>query len=763
MRFVSVFVLFISLQGSAQNSLPALGMWREHLPYQGTIDVTYSDKKIYAATEYSLFSIDRVTKEIERISKIWGLSETGIQTIQFDRSVQKLIIGYKNSNIDIIDENGVHNIPDLKRRTISGDKNIYQVYTGPDKYYLSTGIGIIVIDPVKFEISDSWLIGSNGGYVKTNAFTRSVDFYYAATEEGLKKTPAFTGNPADFTNWQLLSGSNGLSKSASKAVVNVQDKIIVLQNDSLFIEKNGFWELFFTNNQPIHSINTTENKLIVCQGIPGSGRVVVLNPDASVHQTLEQQDVISFPKKGISVNNEIWMADLFGGLSHWQGATHEIYKLNSPDNIALGQLAFFNDQFYAAAGTVNTSWNYQYNPNGIYTLKDDYWKSYNQYHFQQLDSLLDFISVAVDPRDQSIWAGSYGGGLLHIKTGDELKIFKQSSPIGSSIGDPGSYRVSGLAFDRDNNLWISNFGSDRQLHVIKNNGEWTSFTIPFFLNVNAVSHIVIDDANQKWIASPLGNGVIVFNDNHTIDNVTDDQWKLYRSGAGNGNLPSAEVLCLAKDKTGFIWIGTTNGVGVIQCPQQVFQQGCDAILPVIQEGGFANYLFKGEAVKSIAVDGADRKWIATANGAWLISKEGDKVLEHFTEENSSILSNDVRNIAINGKTGEVFFATTNGICSYRGAATEASEDQGYVLVFPNPVSPDYTGNIAIKGLPENSFVKITETNGRLVYQTRSLGGQALWNGKDYRGARVATGIYLVLVADETKQEKAVAKIVFISK
>ncbi|MGN6164288.1 MAG: type IX secretion system anionic LPS delivery protein PorZ [Flavisolibacter sp.] len=765
MRLIFLIVLFVSGNSIAQNTFPPVGMWREHLPYQGTIDVTASEKKIYAATEYSLFSIDITTKEIDRISKIAGLSETGISAVQFDPLSKKLFVAYTNSNIDVLDASGIHNIPDLKRRVISGDKNIYHIYTDNNLCYLSTGLGVIVIDADKFEIKDSWFIGNNGGYVKTNDFTKANNFFYAATEEGLKQTSASTNNPADFNNWQTVSGSNGLSSSSCKAVVNFQNKVIALQNDSLFVNNGSSWQLFFSNNWPILSINVSENDLVVCERkTSGEAQIVLLNTDGSVKKTMHQKDVISFPKKGISIQNECWLADLYGGLSHWANNSFETYKLNSPDNIAWGQLAVYDHVFYAAAGAANESWNYQYNPNGIYQLKNDYWTSYNQYHFQQLDSMLDFITVAIDPRDESIWAGSFGGGLMHVKSNDQIEIFKQNSPIEETVGDKGSYRIAGLAFDKDNNLWMSNFGANHQLHVKKNDGSWQSFSAPFLLNTNATTQIIIDDLNQKWIASPLGNGLIVFNDNNTIDNAADDKWKIYKAGAGQGNLPSNEVTCITKDKSGFIWAGTANGVAVIQCPQEAFSSsGCEALLPVIKEGGFANYLFKGEVVRSIAVDGADRKWMATADGAWLINADGDKVLMHFNEDNSPLLSSDVRNIAIDGKTGEVYFGTSKGICSFRSTATEVLEDKGNVLVFPNPVSPGYTGSIAVKGLPENSIVKITEMNGRLVYQSRSLGGQVIWNGKDYKGRRAATGIYLVIAEDDLKQEKAVAKIVFVAK
>jgi hypothetical protein len=155
--------------------------------------------------------------------------------------------------------------------------------------------------------------------------------------------------------------------------------------------------------------------------------------------------------------------------------------------------------------------------------------------------------------------------------------------------------------------------------------------------------------------------------------------------------------------------------------------------------------------------------VATRNGAWLISPDGEKVLYRFTEDNSPLLSNDVRKISIDGKTGEVYFATLKGICAFRSTATEGGETNSNVLVFPNPVPPNFSGTIGIRGLAENSIVKITELDGRLVFQTRALGGQAVWNGQDYKGRKISSGVYLVLVSNDGKTEKMVTKIIFISR
>jgi hypothetical protein len=754
------------LLSHGQNILPAIGQWREHLPYNTVIDVSAGNNKIYAATPYSLFLVDITQNSIERFSKISGLSETGVSVIKYDEANNKLVIAYSNSNLDIITGNAIINIPDLKRQNISGDKSVYNIYPHNKNYFLSTGIGIIVIDGEKNEVKDSWRIGNAGNAVRVNGFTSDATNYYAATEEGLKKVAINTPDPANFQRWELMSGFNGLAAGEVRSVVALQNKIVVLKNDSLFAFTNGNWHLFYADGWPLVNVNISGDQLQLSQRKPdGNSKVTILNTDGTVAFTFQQPGVISFPRNAVFYNNEYWIADQYGGLSRFESpAFFERYQLPSPLERASGQMVIHNGILYATAGEVNGAWNYQYNRNGIYKFANADWTNYNRNSFPLLDSVMDFISIAIDPVDESVWAGSFGGGLLHIKDDQSLEIFKQNSALTAAIGDPGSYRVSGLAFDEEHNLWISNFGSAQPLVVKKNDGAWKSFTLPFNVNGNALSSIVIDDDNQKWIASPASNGLIVYDHGDDINNTGDDQWKLYRAGTGSGNLPSNDVLSIAKDKNGFIWVGTADGIGVIQCPSQALTpQGCEAILPVAQQGNFNGYLFKGEEVRSIAVDGADRKWVATKNGVWLISATGEEVIYQFTENNSPLLSNDVRQVAIDGKSGEVYFATLNGICSFRSSATDGREQNENVIVFPNPVPPGFEGTIAIRGLVENAIVKITELNGRLVYQTRALGGQAIWNGRNYNGQKIASGAYLVLVSDDGRQEKTVTKIFFISK
>ncbi len=187
MRKIFFFILIIAFENlSAQKGFPPIGQWKEHLPYNSAIDVAAGDNKIFCATPYSLFTVDLTDNSVERLSRVTGLAETGMNAIHYDETTHKLLIAYSNSNIDIIYRNDIFNIPDIKRQNITGDKSIYNIYSLNGNYYLSTGLGVIIIDGNRYEIKDSWFISNSGSYVKVNGFTSDAGFFYAATEEGLK-------------------------------------------------------------------------------------------------------------------------------------------------------------------------------------------------------------------------------------------------------------------------------------------------------------------------------------------------------------------------------------------------------------------------------------------------------------------------------------------------------------------------------------------------------------------------------------------------
>lgn len=759
--FITFSVVFFFTYHTTVAQIP-IGNWREHLNYQNCIQVVKGDQ-IYCATNSNLFSIDN-NGEISRYSKVNGLNDVGVSAIGWDDLSQQLIIAYKNSNTDILKGSIVKNISAIAQSNIVGNKTINHIYCKNGIAYLSSGLGVILVELNKYEIKDTWIIGNTGNQVNVNTIIADNNFFYAATNEGLKRAPLNGTNLANYSSWTLLSGLNGLSAGSIQFTGIINNQLLITKNDSVFIQSNNNWRLLYADSVwQIINATISADKLHLCQkNKNGGSRVIVLNANAVIEKNLSQPGTISQPRSAITDNNTVWVADLFGGLSQFTNSVNR-YIPNGPIGVANGEFAISKSNVYVAAGSVNSIWNYLFNRNGIFQFNSGNWKSKGAFNTPQLDSALDFISLAIDPTNESLWAGSFGGGLVQIKDNENIIYKQKNSPIEPAIGDPNSYRISGLAFDPNNHLWISNYGAPQALKLRKSDGTWKSFTIPFTLNENAVAQIVPDDYDQIWIVSPKNNGLICYQYGKNIDNTNDDQWRFFKQGIGNGNLPSNNVLCIVKDKNNTIWVGTDDGIAIINCTNDVFGNGkCDAILPILQQDQFAGFLFKGEQVQCMAIDGGNRKWVGTQNGVWMLSSDGKKIIQHFTISNSPLLSNDVKKIGVDPETGEVYFATFNGICSYRSTSTEPAEALNNVLVYPNPVPAGYEGTIAIKGLTENALVKITELNGRLIFQTRSLGGQAVWNGKNYNGNKIASGLYLVFIKNDNGEEKLVTKIIITS-
>lgn len=255
-------------------------------------------------------------------------------------------------------------------------------------------------------------------------------------------------------------------------------------------------------------------------------------------------------------------------------------------------------------------------------------------------------------------------------------------------------------------------------------------------------------------------------DNGTIDNEDDDRYAKIDVKDEFNAIITNDIYSIAEDHDGNIWLGTNKGILVYYNPNAVFDgenfYAKPIYIPRIDDPTKGDALLVTESVSAIAIDGANRKWLGTKNaGVSLVSDDGLKQLYNFTAENSPLLSNSISSIAINDITGEVFFGTDNGIISFVAEATGPAENYESVFVYPNPVRENYTDDIVIKGLVENTLLKITDLNGNLVFETISLGGQALWNGKNFDNERVATGVYMIFCSNEEGTLSHVTKLLFI--
>jgi hypothetical protein len=346
----------------------------------------------------------------------------------------------------------------------------------------------------------------------------------------------------------------------------------------------------------------------------------------------------------------------------------------------------------------------------------------------------------INNKENSYWLTS-DNAILHL-TNDNKMVSVQPNDL------TGAYKQ--IQIDYNDRIWAI---QDQQGLVQQINSSWNTILAPTTFSKNGLHQFIVNEQGQAWLIAPNQQGLYVYQNKSVYNN---ELWRQLTTAPNNGNLPSTNVSSIVKDKTGSIWVGTDNGIGIFNCGD--ISEPCNAYLPIVNNNGFNGYLFQKETVKCIQIDGANRKWLGTNNGAWLLSADGTQIIEHFTSLNSPLPNDTVVQILIEPNTGEVFMNTLNQMVSYRGTATEGKKTQTNIQIFPNPVSSNFNGQIAMRGLVENALVKITDINGKLLYQTIALGGQALWNGKNLEGLKVATGIYLVFVRDLNGNEQSVGKI-----
>ena len=757
----------------------AIGEWRDHLPYNSCVSITEGDGIIYCATKYAVFSYNESDNSITRLTKVNSLSDIGVSVIKYHKPTKTLIIAYTNGNLDLMQNNIVTNISDIKNKLMPGYKSINNILIVGNTAYLSCGFGIVVLDLVKKEIKDTYYIGLGGEQIQVFDMTFDGTNLYAATETGVFGANINDPNLADYNEWTKhteMPHSNGkfniIEYFHNKIYANNSNP--GYDTDTLFVYNGSTWSYFDSAYSATRSnIHAIGNNLIVINNyfvdifdttLINPTRVWTYNPESPM------------PVDAIIDNAKtIWIADNnYGMVKTADTWNFQFFKPNGPSTINAFNMSVENSNLWVAPGGMDGTWNNVYNRDGLFSFINENWNTYNSSNVPALDTIYDIVSIKVNPANPSdVFAGTWSRGLLEFNNQSLANIYCESnSTLKGFYEYPGisgyRLRVGGICFDTLGNMWVTNSGQNTLLNVKKSSdGKWKAFDFSNTLsnyNSPTVGDLVIDQSNQKWIILPRDHGIIVFNDGGTIDNTSDDQSIQLTTEINKGALPSANIFSIAKDLSGAIWIGTDQGIAVFYTPENVFSgNNFDSQQILVNEGGYWQPLLGSETVTAIAVDGSNRKWLGTQKaGVFLMSADGTQQLLHFTEDNSPLFSNSIYSIAIDQKTGEVFFGTDMGIVSYKGTATQGGTDYTNVLVYPNPVTEDYTGTIAIRGLVANADVKITDISGTLIYQTTAEGGQAVWNGKNYSGEKAKTGVYLVFCSNTDGSKTLVTKIMIIN-
>ncbi|MBU0765619.1 MAG: T9SS type A sorting domain-containing protein [Bacteroidetes bacterium] len=758
--FITISLLLLFLVPALPAQIP-VRQWRDHLTYSSGIKVAIAGNKVYCATQDGLFSYNKNDNSLEKLSKVNGLSDVGISALNYSSDLNLLIIGYSNGNLDLISGSEIINIQDIKRKLIVGNKSVNNILPVGNLAYLSCGFGIVVVNLGKKEIYDTYYIGDNGTKININELSYDGLKLYAATAQGIYVADFYSSGLADFSNWSRITEIPHYTEEFTSIACfngyiyfNYRPQNY---NDTIFRYREGIWE--YADTSACYSIIPYEDKLSICHW--GHCSIISTNGQKTIiwHDKFRPRHV------AWDIDNTLWVADEGEGLkriSNW-GAVDFFYP-NGPYNNEVVDMNAGGGTLITARGGRKTTWNGIGRQGVLNTFVNETWSSYLA---TTADTITDIVSVLVDPGDPAhYYAGSWNGGLLEFHNHTLSSIYRNYNsnytlePVITGM----YYKVGGMAFDADHNLWITVSDVENPIVVKMNDGSWQKLNYGSYFNAFLIDEIVITQNDHKWLTLPRGGGITVFDEKNTFNTIDDDDIISFSILDEHGELITNEIYAIAEDKDGYIWIGTNSGVVVYYHPENVF--GGDnfyASRIIVEIDSTAQYLLETEAVADIEIDGANRKWFATINaGAFLMSEDGTEQVLHFNTDNSPLPSNTIFCMAIDGNSGEVFFGTDKGIVSYKGTATEGKDDFADVYVYPNPVRPDYDGPVTITNLVANANVKITDVAGNIVWETTAEGGQAVWEGENFDGKRVKTGVYLVFCTNDDGSKTHVTKLLFIN-
>jgi ligand-binding sensor domain-containing protein len=751
----------------AQTSSLPIGSWQLHVPHNRAIALAQAGNMIYTATADGFFRLNQEFNQVQALSRTDGFNGGKISTLDYDAASATLLIAYDDTRIDLVQGDQITPILDIFRKNIPGLKQIYHVYFHEKIAYLSCSFGLVLLDLDRQEIKDTYAnLGPAGQNVQVYASTLLHDSLYLATSHGLMAARRSNNNLADHRNWLAFTAAHGLpaaGPAAYRSIAAFDNKVYAGINGQAVYRFNGLsWA-----PAPISLAGKTAWQLKAgtagLQVVDGE-QIILLAADGSI--SLLDHPVLLQPRAAFrDAAGTWWVADYGKGLVKLSGSQAASMYPNGPMFNSAFRLYADNRQVFLLGGGYDQSYEQGNSSTGFFVLDNGRWESFNTWIYpdaSQFPALQDLVGAVRNPVNKKLYLASYGYGLLEWEGPGRFKVYDPgNSPLLTALPGNNAYtRVPALAADAAGSIWMTNRhqqAGEPGLHVLKTDGSWQSFRLPGFADGGNLEKLLLDLQGFKWMTvsrKPAGSarGLLVFDERS-------GHYRHLNSQPASGNLPGPDVYALALDKNGSVWVGTDKGLAVFYEPELVFESSAfQAATPLIN--GLP--LLANQAIKAIAVDGGNRKWVGTDTGLWLLSEEGDRVIFHFTKTNSPLPADDIRDIGINHATGEVFVVTAAGLVSYRGTATETAGKPDCAQVFPNPVRPGFSGLVGISGLPRDAVVKITDSSGTLVYQAIAAGGMVAWDLKDGNGNRVKTGVYLAFSASPDGRQSCLSKIAVVN-
>lgn len=749
-----LWILFVSLTNASEN-------WRTHLMYASVTQIAESPTKVFGLSDGALFAYDKSSNITTVYSKTNGLNDNKVSRISYSANNELLIVIYDNANIDLIDKYGkIYNIPDIKNEPQALNKSITKINTFSNTAYLSTPFGLIALDLQNKTIKNCYSINKS-----VNAIIEYNQNLYAATPSGVYVSSPNT-NQSDPNSWILY---NNLVCSDLEVFDN---GIVGLNSNGGLYKLSGSTSELKIGSSSFLRMKKYNNQL--CLSTTNEIKII---SDWDHITNLNGENISDFSTN--SINESIWTANLFTGINKYE-FQNNIYtfrnltiKPKGPIANSPYQMKFDHNRLTVVGGG---AWGDRYNsPAFLFFFENDEWSNISTDTIvAQGGKARDFTDFAMDPNNRDhIYVTSYGEGMYEFLDKKLVKIHDhQNSGIEtvSFLKGINNYdRVYGICFDKNKNLFIANMLVNNSIKVLTNSNNWVALNYSSISNKNSIFNLLSTDSGTiVGLCNRSGTSIFFIDTNNTIQDQSDDRFKLYstltfkdQSNVLSATPDNFHTICLDNKNT--LWIGTNLGIFYASNVSNVFNNDFSFIRPkAINSIGNLDYLLNNERVLTIAVDASNRKWLGTeTNGLFLVNEDGTKIIKHFTYENSPLLSNKILSIAIHPTTGEVFIGTDKGLISYTNDALESKKSFSEVYAYPNPVKPEFEGDITITGLKAGADIRILNSGGNTVFEGKCETDEIVWSGKDSNNNRVDTGVYTVYAAVPGSLESMVTRIFII--
>jgi ligand-binding sensor domain-containing protein len=781
MRSLLVFLLLYAVI----SALPAAGQegrWRAHTSLREVTGIAVSEEAVWTSTTGGIFRYVPSTGEISTYTAGEGLHSVQTRAITFDSVRDVVWLGYRDGVLDRLDPatGVVTSYRDIERADRFSSREINRIVVCGDSVYVATSFGVVVFDPVKNEVRDTY---SQLGSISAGVPVHDLDVapgpdgnaaLWVATNDGIAWASMSAPNLKDPGSWTVER--EGLPSEELRALAWFDGRIYVgTTSDLAWRTDEGTYQAAGLTGSGVFDLDLTP------EGLIGVGRFdpFIVSMDGGA-RSIEIEDYAAPVAIALGPDGNVWIGDTQGGLiaieppgpsQQTAVIVHaELYPSGPYDNLFSG-LEIDGEGTLWAAGILDAEAGfYRFDP-------PDAWTNYIRRFVPELEGASSFERIHVDGRGHA-WAGSAGGSLAEVTPSGEIRMWDASnSTIRPASGSDNFIIIGGIASDTEENVWVTNRASPVPIHIYEPDGGWTG--IPnvacdgFTTTGVTFDRIYIDSFGQVWVVVlDLANlrrvvGLLVLDINGTPGDTADDACRFFASeGSGGQGLPGTGVTSVVEDRDGVVWIGTEGGLAfMINSGIVARDPNAVPIWPQFADRSQGTFLLNGIQINDLAVDPANRVWAATGQGVTVIQQVegGYEIADQFTSRNSPLFSDNVVAIAVDPASGHVYMATDQGLISYESDAIAASEQVQDLKVYPNPVRIEEgaSASIFIEGLVELTDLRVVTLTGEVVARIDTRGGRARWDGRDTANRVVPSGVYLVVAVGENGEGTAYGKVAVI--